>query len=85
MQALQKFISSHLWVFSSRMLFAPAHLDRQEDRMQTVADIVRSVQELMDELKITATTPLDNRILGSLAIPSPEGPPVLQTTEVTRD
>lgn len=50
--------------------------------MQTVAAAVRSVQELMEELKILPTTPLDNRILGSLAVPSPSGVPILQTTEV---
>lgn len=54
----------------------------QEDRMQTVASIVRSIQELMEELQISPTTPLDNRVLGSLAIPSAEGIPILQTTEV---
>lgn len=56
----------------------------QEDRMQTVATLVSTVQELMDELKISPTTALDNRILGSLAIPSSSGAPVLQTTEVLR-
>lgn len=50
--------------------------------MQTVASLVSTVQDLMEELKISATTPLDNRILGSLAIPSSTGAPVLQTTEV---
>lgn len=50
--------------------------------MQTVASLVREIQELMEDLKISPTTTLDNRILGSLAIPSAEGTPVLQTTEV---
>lgn len=50
--------------------------------MQTVASLVSTVQDLMEELKISATTALDNRILGSLAIPSSTGVPVLQTTEV---
>ena len=50
--------------------------------MQTVASLVSTVQDLMEELKISAATPLDNRILGSLAIPSSTGAPVLQTTEV---
>lgn len=50
--------------------------------MQTVASLVSTVQSLMEELKISATTALDNRILGSLAIPSSTGAPVLQTTEV---
>lgn len=50
--------------------------------MQTVASLVSTVQGLMEELKISATTALDNRILGSLAIPSSTGAPVLQTTEV---
>ncbi len=50
--------------------------------MQTVASLVSTVQDLMEELKIPATTPLDNRILGSLAVPSSTGAPVLQTTEV---
>ncbi|CAM9344068.1 unnamed protein product [Sphacelaria rigidula] len=54
-----------------------------EDRMQTVASIVRSIQELMEELQIPPSTPLDNRVLGSLAIPSAEGIPILQTTERT--
>ncbi|CAM9223821.1 unnamed protein product, partial [Hapterophycus canaliculatus] len=54
-----------------------------EDRMQTVASLVSTVQDLMEELKISATTALDNRILGSLAIPSSTGVPVLQTTERT--
>eukprot|EP00752_Nemacystus_decipiens_P008014 g7161.t1 len=54
-----------------------------EDRMQTVASLVSTVQDLMEELKISAMTPLDNRILGSLAIPSSTGAPVLQTTERT--
>lgn len=63
----------------------PTHdvdLNHQEDRMQTVASLVSTVQGLMEELKISATTALDNRILGSLAIPSSTGAPVLQTTEV---
>lgn len=50
--------------------------------MQTVATLVSSVQDLMEELKISASTALDNRILGSLAIPSSNGTPVLQSTEV---
>lgn len=50
--------------------------------MQTVASLVSTVQDLMEELKIPAGTALDNRILGSLAIPSSTGVPVLQTTEV---
>ena len=50
--------------------------------MQTVASLVSTVQDLMEELKIPATSPLDNRILGSLAVPSSTGAPVLQTTEV---
>ncbi|CAM9595800.1 unnamed protein product [Ectocarpus sp. 12 AP-2014] len=54
-----------------------------EDRMQTVASLVSTVQDLMEELKIPAATALDNRILGSLAIPSSTGVPVLQTTERT--
>lgn len=54
----------------------------QEDRMHTVASLVSTIQELMDELKISAATPLDNRILGSLAIPSSNGVPVLQNAEV---
>lgn len=53
--------------------------------MQTVASLVRSIQELMDELQIPPSTPLDNRVLGSLAIPSAEGIPILQTTEVRHD
>lgn len=53
--------------------------------MQTVASIVRSIQELMEELQIPPSTPLDNRVLGSLAIPSAEGIPILQTTEVKHD
>lgn len=51
--------------------------------MQTVASLVSTVQDLMEELKIPAATALDNRILGSLAIPSSTGVPVLQTTEVS--
>ncbi|CAM9431919.1 unnamed protein product [Ascophyllum nodosum] len=54
-----------------------------EDRMTTIISLVTSIQELMEELKITASTPLDNRILGSLAIPSASGVPVLQTAERT--
>lgn len=54
----------------------------QEYRMQTVATLVSAVQDLMEELKISASTALDNRILGSLAIPSSNGTPVLQSTEV---
>lgn len=50
--------------------------------MQTVANVVHSIQALMEELKIPSTTPLDNRIFGSLAMPSSTGLPVLQTTEV---
>ena len=61
-------------------LFANSNL--QEDRMTTIISLVTSIQELMEELKITASTPLDNRILGSLAIPSASGVPVLQTAEV---
>lgn len=53
--------------------------------MQTVASLVSTVQDLMEELKISATTALDNRILGSLAVPSSTGVPVLQTTEVRVD
>lgn len=50
--------------------------------MQTVVSLVSLIQELMQELKISATTALDNRVLGSLAIPSSTGAPVLQSTEV---
>lgn len=65
-------------------LLAPSAVDHfvQEDRMQTVATLVSAVQDLMEELKISASTALDNRILGSLAIPSSNGTPVLQSTEV---
>lgn len=50
--------------------------------MQTVATLVSAVQDLMEELKISPSNALDNRILGSLAIPSSNGTPVLQSTEV---
>lgn len=50
--------------------------------MQMVADLVRSVQELMQELQTSPTTELDNRVLGSLAFSSPSGKPELRTTEV---
>lgn len=50
--------------------------------MQTVATLVSAVQDLMEELKISPSSALDNRILGSLAIPSSNGTPVLQSTEV---
>lgn len=54
----------------------------QEGRMQAVAMLVSAVQDLMDELKISPTTALDNRILGSVPISSPSGHLVLQTPEV---
>ncbi|CAM9126956.1 unnamed protein product [Choristocarpus tenellus] len=54
-----------------------------EERMQTVAEVVHGIQVLMGELKMTATTELDNRVLGSLAHPACTGVPVLQTTERT--
>ncbi|CAM9095244.1 unnamed protein product, partial [Laminaria digitata] len=54
-----------------------------EYRMQTVATLVSAVQDLMEELKISPSNALDNRILGSLAIPSSNGTPVLQSTERT--
>lgn len=50
--------------------------------MQNIAGLVSTVQELMEELKISATTALDNRILGSVPTPSPSGHLVLQTPEV---
>lgn len=76
---------SNMQQVHSRCLTAnPAAIDHvvQEYRMQTVATLVSAVQDLMEELKISASTALDNRILGSLAIPSSNGTPVLQSTEV---
>lgn len=54
----------------------------QEDRMNTIISLVSSIQNLMEELDLPPSTPLDNRIFGSLAIPSAGGVPVLQTPEV---
>lgn len=54
----------------------------QEDRMNTIISLVSSIQNLMEELDLPPSTPLDNRVFGSLAIPSAGGVPVLQTPEV---
>lgn len=60
----------------------PGRRRDQEGRMQAVASLVGTVQDLMDELKISPTTALDNRILGSVPITSASGHVVLQTPEV---
>ncbi|CAM9160246.1 unnamed protein product [Discosporangium mesarthrocarpum] len=54
-----------------------------EDRMRTIAELVHGIQILMSELKMTVSTELDNRVMGSLGHPSPSGAPTLQSTERT--